>query len=251
MSHYPCSLAPLRLRSKSALPDMPASNQGSAAMNRKLLTTTILAALGCAVLVAVLFLFIDRPADWAAHGLKGTVWFQAAGGLSLLADHRLFNILLFAGFVLAGARALSGGLTPGLRKLLYCCLAVAIAMVLGATLKWFFGRYRPELLFSQGLYGFSFFADQGSRHSFPSGHTFRIFSAMTALALVWSKARIWLFSLAGLVGISRVLVCRHFPSDVLAGAFVGIFCALWVWRVMQGGERSANDILSPENRDHN
>lgn len=208
-------------------------------MNRDLLKTTIIAALVCAGLIAVFFFFIDSPVDWAAHGLKGSFWFQFAGGLSLAADHTVFNVLLFMGFVLGGALALGWGLTPGLRNLFYVCVTVAIAMLIGETLKWFFGRYRPEMLFSQGLYGFSFFADQGGRHSFPSGHTFRIFSAMTAWSLVWPRARVWLFSLAALVGISRVLVTRHYPSDVLAGAFVGIFCALWVWQIMRAGKGGA------------
>ena len=185
-------------------------------------------------LIAIFFNFTDQPVDWAAHGLKNTIWNQAASGLSLLADHTFFNLLLFTAYLFIGFFALYCGFTPGLRLLLYCCLAVTIAMLLGETLKWFFGRFRPELLFEQGLYGFSFFADKGSRHSFPSGHTFRIFSAMTALSLVWPKARPWLISAACLVGISRVLVTKHYPSDILAGAFLGIFCALWVWRIMQG-----------------
>ena len=219
-----------------SLPCMAMSKKGDKRMNRSLLRTTILAALACAALVAMLFLWVDRPVDWAAHGLKGSVWFQIATGLSLLADHTFFNILLFFGFVLAGGLALGRGLTPALRNILFICVTVAIAMLIGETLKWFFGRYRPEMLFSHDLYGFSFFADKGSRHSFPSGHTFRIFSAMTALSLIWPKARVWLLSLASLVAISRVLVTRHYPSDVLTGAFVGVFCALWVWQMMREGQ---------------
>jgi membrane-associated phospholipid phosphatase len=203
-------------------------------MNRNLLRVTVLSALACAALIVVLFFFVDRPVDLAAHGLKGSLWYQAASGVSLLADHQFFNVILFAAFLYAGVRALSRGLCPALRLLIYCCLTVAIAMLIGETLKWVLGRYRPEMLFAQGLYGFSFFADQGSGHSFPSGHTFRIFAAMTAVSLVWPKARVWLFTLAGVVGISRVLVTRHYPSDVLAGAFIGIFSARWVWQVMQG-----------------
>jgi membrane-associated phospholipid phosphatase len=129
-------------------------------------------------------------------------------------------------------------MSPALKLVIYCCVAVTIAMLMGETLKWFFGRHRPMLL-TQGLYGFSFLADESSKHSFPSGHTFRIFSAVTALSLVRPRARIWLFALACAVGISRVLVHRHYPSDIVAGAFVGIFCSLWVWRLMQGNAGAA------------
>jgi membrane-associated phospholipid phosphatase len=202
-------------------------------MDRALLKTTALCALGTAALAALLYWFVDRPVDLAAHALRGSFWFSAGQTLSLLAGHQLFNLLLMAGFLWVGIGALHRGFTPGLRKLFYCCLAVAAAMICGEAVKWLLGRYRPEMLIAQGLYGFSFFADSGSRHSFPSGHTLRIFSAMTALSLLWPRAGGWLLGLAVLVGVSRVLVARHYPSDVLVGAFIGVFSAIWVWRIMQ------------------
>lgn len=214
-------------------------------MDRRLLKTTAWTALGTAGLIALLFLFVDRPVDLAAHGLKGSAWYQAAAMVSLLADHQVFNVILFSLFLYLGAAALSRGLTPGQRLALYACLAVAVAMLMGETLKWFFGRYRPEMLFDQGRYGFSFLAHQDSRHSFPSGHNFRIFSALTALSLIWPRSRVWLLSLAAVVGASRVVVTRHYPSDVVAGAFVGIFCALWVWRIMGPRAGVAVDNESP------
>ena len=202
-------------------------------MDRNLLKTTTACALATAVLGVILYFFVDRPVDLAAHALHGTFWYRAGQAVSLLAVHELFNLLLLAGFLWVGIRALARGFSPGLRGLLYCCLAVAVAMVCGETLKWLLGRYRPEMLFAQGLYGFSFLADKDAQHSFPSGHTLRIFSAMTALSLLWPRARGWLLGLAVLVAVSRVLVTRHYPSDVLAGACIGIFSALWVWRIMQ------------------
>jgi membrane-associated phospholipid phosphatase len=135
-------------------------------------------------------------------------------------------VWLVAGLLLGGALALGRGLTPGVRGLLMVCAAVALTMLVGETLKWFFGRYRPVMLFEHGQYGFSWLAAKGKMHSFPSGHTFRIFSTMTALALLWPRARTPLLGFAVLVGVCRVLVTRHYPSDVIAGAFVGIFGAL-------------------------
>lgn len=197
-------------------------------MDRRLLNIAGLTALGVAMVVVILFLFADRPVDTAAHALKGGAWYVAATYLSYLAQHDFFKLLLFVGFIAGGILALSRGQTQPLRLLLYCCLAVTVTMLLGETLKWFFGHYRPEMLFSQGLYGFSWFAAKGKMHSFPSGHTFRIFAAMTALALVWPRAAVPFAALAVAVGVSRVVVTRHYPSDIVAGAFVGIFCALWV-----------------------
>ncbi len=206
-------------------------------MDQRLLKLTGIWFAVAAAAVAVLFNFIDQPVDIAAHKLSGTAWFEAGQTISLLADHSLFNVLLFFGYVIGGVAALWRGPDGWVRNLLYCCLAVTIAMFIGETLKWFFGRFRPVMLFEQGLYGFSWFADKGSMHSFPSGHNMRIFSLMTALSFVWPKARIPLISLACVVGASRVLVTRHYPSDVIAGAFVGIIVAVWVWRIMQGGRQ--------------
>ena len=202
-------------------------------MDRNLLKTTGMAALGTAILLAVFFVFFDQPVDKAAHALKGGAWFRAGTTISLIADHDWYNLWLLAGFIVGGALILGRGPTPGLRALIYVCVSVSIAMIIGETLKWIFGRYRPVMLFEHSVYGFSWFAVKENLHSFPSGHTMRIFSTMTALSLVWPKFRVPFLTVAGLVGVSRVMVTRHYPSDVLAGAFVGIFCALWVWRIMQ------------------
>jgi undecaprenyl-diphosphatase len=58
-------------------------------------------------------------------------------------------------------------------------------------------------------------------HSFPSGHTAASFAAATALAMAYPSARPLLFATASAVGLSRVHLGHHFPSDVLAGALLG------------------------------
>ncbi len=58
--------------------------------------------------------------------------------------------------------------------------------------------------------------------SFPSGHTASSFAAATALATFYPKAAPLVFTLATLVGASRVHLGHHFPSDVAAGAVIGI-----------------------------
>jgi membrane-associated phospholipid phosphatase len=203
-------------------------------MDHRLLKITGITGLAVAVMVAVLFLFVDRHVSmWARHLGNGVV-FDIAQTTSLVGNHTLYNVLLTLGFIIGGILALNRGLTPGVRVLLYVCVAVTTVMLVGETLKWFFGRFRPILYIEHGLYGFSWFAFEGDMHSFPSGHTFRVFSAMTALGVVVPRWRVPLLTLAVLVGISRVVVTRHYPSDVLAGAFVGIFGALWIWRIMMG-----------------
>ena len=64
--------------------------------------------------------------------------------------------------------------------------------------------------------------------SYPSRHTTAAFAAGTALFRTLPKgAKKWkwgVMALAVLMGLSRLYVGVHYPSDVLAGAVVGTFC---------------------------
>ena len=57
--------------------------------------------------------------------------------------------------------------------------------------------------------------------SFPSGHTAASFAAATALTTFYPGAAPMVFTLAAGVGMSRVYLGHHFPSDVAVGAMVG------------------------------
>lgn len=66
--------------------------------------------------------------------------------------------------------------------------------------------------------------------SFPSGHATTAFAIASVVVLAtWGTPRRWIggwFALwAALVGVSRVYVGVHYPSDMLAGAFLGLACA--------------------------
>jgi undecaprenyl-diphosphatase len=58
--------------------------------------------------------------------------------------------------------------------------------------------------------------------SFPSGHTAASFAAATSLATFYPAAAPLVYALATGVGLSRVHLGHHFPSDVTAGAIIGI-----------------------------
>ncbi len=59
-------------------------------------------------------------------------------------------------------------------------------------------------------------------HSFPSGHTASSFAAATALAFFYPRAAPLAYALATGVGMSRVHLGVHFPSDAAVGGVIGI-----------------------------
>ncbi|MGB9867507.1 MAG: phosphatase PAP2 family protein [Bacillota bacterium] len=67
--------------------------------------------------------------------------------------------------------------------------------------------------------------------SFPSGHTAAAFSLATSFAAAFPGVGMLLTVLASLVGISRMYVGMHYPSDVIFGAFLGS-ASVWLARAI-------------------
>lgn len=81
-------------------------------------------------------------------------------------------------------------------------------------LKALFGRARPYQN-RKGFFGPNFKYD-----SFPSGHTSTAFTLATVLGERY-RMKGFFYTIATLVGYSRVALGKHYPSDVLAGAIIG------------------------------
>lgn len=69
-------------------------------------------------------------------------------------------------------------------------------------------------------------------NSFPSGHTCAAFAAGLSWvrALPWRWGRIAAVAAAVVMGLSRLYVGVHYPTDVLAGAVIGSLCAWAAWK---------------------
>ncbi|MCR5743326.1 MAG: phosphatase PAP2 family protein [Lachnospiraceae bacterium] len=72
-------------------------------------------------------------------------------------------------------------------------------------------------------------------YSFPSGHSSQSMAAYGTLAMLFKKR--WLYIVAGLiifaVGCSRVFLGVHYPTDVLCGWLLGLFCIVAVSLILR------------------
>lgn len=192
---------------------------------------TFFFAIIAAILYLILFVFFDRTIDlWVHHHLANTWVLPFSRNISCLAKGSFIRLGVAICFILVVIADFTPA-KPWSKILLYVCVSAAIAMVIGEGLKYLMGRYRPIMLFvfEQDLYGFHFFSGKWELNSNPSGHTIRAFSILTALSLVYRRFTPLFISIAVLIGVSRVLVTAHYPSDVLFGAYIGIFTALWTY----------------------
>lgn len=105
-------------------------------------------------------------------------------------------------------------------------IAIAIAFIVGdVALKPLTARVRPCNLDT----AVSMLIARPDGFSFPSGHTSAAFSATTVLYLAKSRLRVPATVLALLVAFSRLYLFVHFPTDVLAGALLGVCCGWLGW----------------------
>ena len=71
-----------------------------------------------------------------------------------------------------------------------------------------------------------------SDYSFPSGHTSASFAAASAMFFINKKIGIPALILAAAIGLTRLYLYVHFPTDVLGGAAVGIIAGYAAAKIM-------------------
>lgn len=109
-------------------------------------------------------------------------------------------------------------------------LSVLLAATTTGILKILIGRPRPMMLFSD----FNPFVFDWAFNSMPSGHTAATFAGLVMLGMLAPKFKPLTWTLAIIVGLSRVYIGAHWPADVLLGAFIGMVAAdlvkYWMFR---------------------
>lgn len=129
---------------------------------------------------------------------------------------------LVAGLALQAWFRKKNRITAGAGLFLFSSVAVSGLAV--NAFKVILGRARPKLFLQQGIYGFDFFHLHFEHPwtSFPSGHSATALSAAMTLSLLFPRYRLMFMSGALLVATSRVVLCQHYLSDVVAGSMLGV-----------------------------
>ncbi len=153
--------------------------------------------------------------DWANPLLDG--WFLWLSSKATFSIPLLIIVILVIGFRYHRQGWLLGGLL---------LLAIAISDALGNFLKDVFQQARPCL----ELYAYIRNPDGGTSQcassisGMPSNHAMNFFTLFALLSYFFPRRSVIINSgiVACLVGISRIYLGEHYPSQVLAGATFGL-----------------------------
>jgi undecaprenyl-diphosphatase len=113
-------------------------------------------------------------------------------------------------------------------RLSFLFAAIALPSLAVTVVKRLIGRARPFVDSQSDPFHYMLGVWRPDYASFPSGHATTAFAAAIAIGLIWPRLRVWLWTYALIIAVSRVVILAHYTSDVIAGAVVGVVGALLV-----------------------
>ncbi|HEX4114188.1 MAG TPA: phosphatase PAP2 family protein [Stellaceae bacterium] len=180
----------------------------------------------CVLAGAASFAFYDRPVAIWAHGLSPRIHHLFAFITQFGESYGwlILSVVAFFVFYFIVRRRHYAW------QVAFVFVNVAASGIVVDIVKVIFARARPTLLFSDGVYGFTWFATRSDHWSFPSGHAATVSSLALSLTTMWPRGwPIWWLA-AALILASRIVINAHYPSDLLGGFYV----ALLVWWTARG-----------------
>ncbi|MFC6330428.1 phosphatase PAP2 family protein [Alloalcanivorax gelatiniphagus] len=155
-----------------------------------------------------------RAMGWLLRQPRAAHRAQLARGISRLGDGPLYVFLALVIWLLDS--------TQGTRFAQAAVIAYGLEVPAFMLLKHLIKRPRPADMDTT----LCVFLKPADRFSFPSGHTAAAFVMATLMGVFYPVCATVMLAFAGLVGLSRVLLGVHYPSDIAAGALLGSLCAM-------------------------
>jgi len=195
------------------------------------------------VLVGVAYFWFDRPwldyagSWWRTTPQRGNI----CAWISTYGDFFPFNLTIFAALFawgrLKGSRFL-------MRLAVVSLLSGALAGGVALITKSLSGRPRPLTVLRHKATNSNDFRRPfhgAAWESFPSGHTASSIGAAVPLVLAAPEIGVPIACLSVGIGASRLAGLNHYPSDIIAGATLGLFFGFrggWSLRTLRGRLRS-------------
>ncbi|GAB2681030.1 phosphatase PAP2 family protein [Aliiglaciecola sp. 3_MG-2023] len=161
-----------------------------------------------------------------AFGRADTHIFRWIFGVTAGRDCRIIKYISKSGdghvYLLLGVLLCAFDPEDGAIFLYTSLLAYALELPIYVILKKLFKRQRPCDL----IYNFRSHITPSDKFSLPSGHTAAAFLMASLLAHFYPSVAVLVYIWASLIGLSRVMLGVHYPSDIVAGAFLGIIISM-------------------------
>ncbi len=173
------------------------------------------------------YLFVDRPLALFIHA-RLSEFRSFFIVVTFIPDP--FLVIAAVVIVVVGLRRVMGRpLSRPYAVALLWSIGLFVTVALKNFFKFSFGRTWPETwvddnpsFIREGVYGFNPFHGGKGFTAFPSGHMAVICFAMTVLWICYPRLRAAYALLIAVVAIGLMGANYHFPSDVIAGGFLGI-----------------------------
>jgi len=229
---YPAQLLAVSGHALAQLVRTPSHSRRAAAARKLARHSLWLSVAGAALVIALMLAFDQTEIQlMPARGAPG-LW-----PIRILTDFgkdeyvlSLLGVALVAvACVAAALHGTSRALLLGLgTRLQFVILSVALSVFVAEILKYLIGRGRPFVGGKADAFNFVPFEGSGAYASLPSGHAVTAFALAFAVSALWPRLRVFMFTYAIVILLTRLVLLAHHPSDVVAGALVGMVGAMAV-----------------------
>ena len=229
---YPAQLLAVSRRALAQLVRTPSHSRRAEAARKLARHSLWLSAAGAALVIVLMVAFDQTEIQLMPPRGTPSLW-----PIRILTDFGKDEYLLSAlgaalvvlALVAAGLHGTRRTLLLGLgTRLQFIFLSIAVSAFVAEILKYVIGRGRPFVGGKANPFNFVPFEGTGAYASLPSGHAVAAFALAFAVSALWPRLRMFMFTYAIVILLTRLVLVAHHPSDVVAGALVGTIGAMAV-----------------------